>query len=245
MLDQHLHITGSARSGTTQMLGFMRTCYRWDYAPGRETRFDEAVRHRRGNALTRSVDTSDIGAVVASRNTWLIFCVRDPRDVVCSRHGSERSRYWTSTKFYRQNRTALIPHEQRMNVQIVRYEDLIDDPDGVQAHIEARLGWLPPGRPFSGEQGILRAPAPNRSGPGIGRWRQHLPRIAGEIERFGPINDLLVRDGYERDRGWTRALDGVVPDTSYSGMELNRLRKDRTPPRKPILKRALRRLGLR
>jgi len=49
---------------------------------------------------------------------------------------------------------------------------------------------------------------------GIGNWRQHLPRLAGQILIHGSITEDLIEFGYEKDDGWMAALDGVTPDVA-------------------------------
>jgi hypothetical protein len=50
----------------------------------------------------------------------------------------------------------------------------------------------------------------------IGAWRQHKPRLAGQLALHGPITRELIELGYEVDDGWLKELDGVVPDTRPS-----------------------------
>ena len=45
----------------------------------------------------------------------------------------------------------------------------------------------------------------------VGRWRSHLPRLAGQIQKYGPIDDLLEHLGYA-DKDWMEQLEGIEPD---------------------------------
>jgi hypothetical protein len=56
--------------------------------------------------------------------------------------------------------------------------------------------------------GSVRAISADR----IGNWRNHLPRVAGQLARHGPITAELVELGYEADDSWLAALDGIEPD---------------------------------
>ena len=61
--------------------------------------------------------------------------MRDPRDVIVSRHGQDRERYWTSLRIWKQRLPivrALSGHDRFL---LVRYEDLVADPDRVERHI--------------------------------------------------------------------------------------------------------------
>jgi hypothetical protein len=46
----------------------------------------------------------------------------------------------------------------------------------------------------------------------IGAWRGHLPRVAGQLEQHGPIDEALQALGYEDDGSWKSVLQGVEPD---------------------------------
>ncbi|MEN0002261.1 MAG: hypothetical protein AAF940_15390, partial [Pseudomonadota bacterium] len=50
----------------------------------------------------------------------------------------------------------------------------------------------------------------------IGNWKNHLPRVAGQIALHGAITDELIEFGYEPDRSWEALLDGVTPDLADS-----------------------------
>jgi len=50
----------------------------------------------------------------------------------------------------------------------------------------------------------------------IGRWRQHLPRLAGQLSVHGPITRDLIEFGYEPDDGWLAELEAIEPDLSPS-----------------------------
>lgn len=54
------------------------------------------------------------------------------------------------------------------------------------------------------------------SASSIGRWREHLPRVAGQLQIHGSITDDLIEFGYERDATWERRLEGITPDLSNS-----------------------------
>ena len=110
----------------------------------------------------------------------------------------------------------------------MRYEELVSDPDRVQAEIAGRIGWLQRIRAFSDFEQVAAPSAlavqalggvrrvSNRS---VGRWREELPRLKAQVDRYGPIDDLLVELGYEADDAWSRVLDGVAADNGRSHFE--------------------------
>jgi hypothetical protein len=46
----------------------------------------------------------------------------------------------------------------------------------------------------------------------IGNWRNHLPRVAGQIALHGSITEDLIEFGYEIDDSWLSILKDVNPD---------------------------------
>jgi hypothetical protein len=174
----------------------------------------------------------------------MVCVLRDPRDVVVSRHRKEPDAYWANLGFFRDRIGPFRAAAAHERFATVRYEDLVRDPDGVQAELMERIGWLRKLRPFSS---FGKAAAPSAlavealggvrkvSTKSIGRWREELPRLKAPIDRYGPIDDLLRELGYEPDGSWARVLDGVVADNGKSHFE------DLTEPVAKRLRRELRR----
>jgi hypothetical protein len=52
------------------------------------------------------------------------------------------------------------------------------------------------------------------SSSSIGSWRQHLPRVAGQLQLHGSITADLIKHGYEQDDTWKKELNGIKPDLS-------------------------------
>jgi hypothetical protein len=155
----------------------------------------------------------------------VIYMQRDPRDVVTSRHNRQPDRYWCDFDIWRHN-DALLP-QMRHNPRLFecRYEDLVADPDRVQAEIEARFGFLRRLHAFSDfDKVTTSSAAAQRAMNGvrqvttssIGRWRQNLPRLAEQVRRFPDLPQKVVAAGYEPDLSWTAILDGVTPDKAES-----------------------------
>ncbi|HSL80100.1 MAG TPA: hypothetical protein VK877_10615, partial [Pseudolabrys sp.] len=53
-------------------------------------------------------------------------------------------------------------------------------------------------------------------GDRVGNWRNHLPRVAGQLLLHGSISRELIVFGYEKDHDWLGTLEGIEPDFSPS-----------------------------
>jgi hypothetical protein len=151
--------------------------------------------------------------------------MRDPRDVIVSRHGQDRERYWTSLRIWKQRLPVLRVLSGHDRFLLVRYEDLVADPGQVERQILEWLPFLESVRPFRSFPAVAApsAAALDALGPvrpfnadRVGNWRQHLPRVAGQLAQHGPITDELIEFGYEPDAAWLSVLEGVTLDRSPS-----------------------------
>lgn len=107
---------------------------------------------------------------------------------------------------------------------LVRYEDLVDDPDGVQRVLAGRLGCrfrrrfsefhLHSARHAYKYEGSRKAVDPSLvrenqavSGARVGKWRspRHAQRIRQEFSAHPELFDILQADGYEKDNAWFEA----------------------------------------
>jgi hypothetical protein len=156
---------------------------------------------------------------------FVVVMIRDPRDIVCSRHRADPDRYWCGLNYWK----AYVPWIRRLSghprVTVVRYEDLVSDPDGVQELLMRSMPWLVRRAPFHEFHGHARASARSSAALGgvrpvsrssIGNWRSHKPRLAGQIRQHGSITADLVEFGYETDEMWERELEDVEPDLEPS-----------------------------
>jgi hypothetical protein len=58
----------------------------------------------------------------------IISMMRDPRDVLVSRHKKDLSKYWVMPMFVFRNCEEYLKHQDNPSVLFVRYEDLVNDP---------------------------------------------------------------------------------------------------------------------
>jgi len=89
-----IHITGAARSGTTLMLALMLTCFDIDGGVSRETRLWRAPVRGRRVVVTKQPADEKISLFLArfDPKRHIIYMLRDPREVVVSRHGADPDR---------------------------------------------------------------------------------------------------------------------------------------------------------
>lgn len=223
-----IHIVGcSPRSGTTLMFEMMKACFEIDHYGSHESAIHTWPERDAEVYLTKR--PMDI-LMVEPALKWVsalhvIYMIRDPRDVCVSKHGSDPERYWASLAYWK----TYTPFGKRLEAHprfiSVRYEDLVSNPDGIQALLMQRLPFLVKRCPFSSFHLVARPSPPALlalkgmrpiSGAHVGKWHRHLPRVAAQIALHGPMTESLIEYGYETDREWDAGLKGIEPDFSPS-----------------------------
>jgi len=80
---------------------------------------------------------------------WIVCVLRDPRDIVVSRHSKRPEAYWAHLGFLRNSiryfRAARL-HERFL---VVRYEELVSQPDAVQSRLQKTIPFLEKRQDFS------------------------------------------------------------------------------------------------
>ncbi len=224
-LRTHIAVCGYPRSGTTMMLMML------EYALPRAKRFGHeqsgwraAAAAWRNHAVMVSKAPNDVFKLHRLRNFYgnrgaafrPILMLRDPRDVLTSRHvitGNER--YFVDIPQWK-DYTAYIQHYLNdPDVLVVRYEDFVDDVDGWQTRIESFAGERfdrPLNQFFTEERSDFRTRALNGVRPvdtkSVGRWckpehRARLDEILCDVPEFPQV---LIDLGYEQDQSWTDRL---------------------------------------
>jgi hypothetical protein len=223
-----IHITGAARSGTTLMLALMMTCFDVDGAVTQECRLWRAPVRRRRVVLTKQPRDETFAIRLARWDARLhvIYMLRDPREVVVSIHGSAPDQYWSDLPAWRRSVAAARRWFNHPRVHVVRYDELVREPDAVQQRLARAMPFLRIKRPFSQFHEVadleheqwrvaMRSIRPP-SADALGSWRQHLPRLKAQIAAHGDVADELVTLGFEKDREWLALLQGVQPDETRS-----------------------------
>lgn len=225
---KHLHIVGcSPRSGTTLLHEAMVTCFRIDKHYDHEMRFNLVSADDHEILLTkRPKDTLYMPAILdRDPELYVIYVLRDPRDVIVSRHDKDKSKYYSNIRLWRELHHAarkLYGHPRFLEIQ---YEDFVNNPNDTQDKIAAKFPWLEKIHKFSeyhlyaevsskSEKAMhgVRPIAPTS----IGLWRQHLGRVKGQQLIHGSLSPILIECGYETSADWEHILDPVVADRSRS-----------------------------
>lgn len=224
---KHLHIVAcSPRSGTTLLHEVMVTCFRVDRHYDHELRF-HLVEGEDGQIVVtkRPKDTMYMPAVIDDPELYVIYLLRDPRDVIVSRHGKDQGMYYSNIRLWRELQAYAREIAGHPRFLQLRYEEFVSEPDAVQQQIMARFPWLQKRHDFSAyhehadvsEKSKLAMNDVRPITPSsVGKWRKNLPRIKAQQLVHGSLTPDLVACGYETSADWERLLADVQPDFSRS-----------------------------
>jgi len=156
---------------------------------------------------------------------YVIYMLRDPRDVIVSRHGKNREMYYSNVRLWREMHAYAKPlygHERFLEI---RYEDFVHDPDATQRRIAEKYPWLEQIHAFSeyheyarvSDKSVTAMHSVRPIAPtSVGVWTQHPGRIKGQQEIHGSLTPDLIECGYESTADWEQVLEAVKPDFSRS-----------------------------
>lgn len=225
---KHLHIVAcSPRSGTTLLHEAMVTCLKVDKHYDHEMRFHKAWADDGQILLTkRPKDTMYMPAVLDNDpDFYVIYVLRDPRDVIVSRHGKEKDRYYSNVRLWRELHDAAKTLYGNERFLEVKYEDFVSRPDDVQKTIVERFPWLEVTHPFSEYHHYAKVSEKSKRAmhsvrpiapSSVGLWKENLPRIKGQQELHGSLTPILIECGYETSDDWEKALATVDADRARS-----------------------------
>ncbi len=221
-----IHITGAPRSGTTLMQALMAASYASIDAPKGEVRlWDRVPRH--GFVCTKNPNDTLLAPLTLPLDPGLHFIcmVRDPRDVIVSKHYSAPDKYFTNLRVWREHARVVRKLKDHPRFHVVRYEDLVEHPDDVQSGLARAMGFLIRSAAFSaykgegaGDQVDVRA----MNGAHAvditrqGAWRDHMGRVKQQIKIHGSIDSNLIDLSYENSSGWAEAMHYIERDETPS-----------------------------
>jgi len=214
MLPKRIVICGAPRSGTTLMNELMR-CFHDTYVMYREER---ALRFpylgvREKYVVTKHpLDFNYLDEVIKKFDRpFIIFMLRDPRDVVISKHYKSKDHYLVNYPLWEKASRAFENLEYDNKI-LVRYEDLTKNPESVQQLIIARLQLelksdfrdffkrVDPRHQDIKSLGGVRPIDSSNSRKYL--KKEHFERIREQISKYPEMSDRLIEYGYEQDRSW-------------------------------------------
>ena len=225
---KRIHIVGACpRTGTTLLAELMKECFQIDLYTSHESRI-WAHTCQDGNIFLTKAPQDILVISTFLRiipNLWVIYMVRDPRDVIVSKHRKDPDRYWVGLGFWK-TYTAF-GRKVRGHPQFItlRYEDLVEYPNDTQSFLMERMPFLIKKASFSRFHEVAKPSVESLKALGgvrpistasIGRWRDHLPRVAGQLLLHGSITQDLIEFGYETDDSWLGELLEVASDIRKS-----------------------------
>ena len=224
---KHIHIVGcSPRSGTSLLQELMVNCfYIDDYCAHEQSIF-------RSSKLTGSLvctkNPREVpyakGILAINPELYVLYLSRDPRNVITSKHGKSGDLYYSALYVwneYEEFKNKLLDHPRFI---VVKYEDIVNNPDLLQKQLMEKLPILKFKHKFS-EFHMHAKPSGSTSdalnglrpisNSGLNKWKQHLPRIKAQILKYGNISKNLIDLGYETDNKWENLLkDASLGETN-------------------------------
>jgi hypothetical protein len=128
---KRIHIVGCGpRSGTTLLTEMMTACFEIDIFTKHEDPIFKVPPKRGEIYLTKCPkDILLIGPILkAMVDLTVIYMIRDPRDMVVSKHGEDPNNYWSSIKFWKTYTPYGKKLKNRNRFLTIKYEDLVSRP---------------------------------------------------------------------------------------------------------------------
>lgn len=232
-LESHVVICGFPRSGSTLLLLIIECCVKGarTFGSGRpaETVAQYAWRNHR---LMISKRPRDIFCLSQLRDYYrkkgdrtsvkTIITIRDPRSVLTSVHSKSPENYYVSVDRWLETYNAYLEEKSRGDVRVVRFENLIQNPDVVQAELSDLVNWEL-SKPFSeyysaiNETRLQERLTRNLNGirpldsATITKWKSpsHAERMKQILDEIPDLPAYLIEMGYEHDAEWARNYKNV------------------------------------
>lgn len=235
----NIAICGYPRSGSTMLYNMLRWSVTGYSFTDRELSAVKALPGMPWPAITKYPSDCFYREEIQAIDPAVRFVVtiRDPRSVLCSKHVSTGDIYkvsWDRTYFggsaskpLRRVRRKPAGHynahwglldwdaalEALPDPVVVKYEDLVRDPEIVQGWLGEALG-LDYRASFAGfhEADIPEKLAYQMNGvrpvetTRIDSWMDHPERIRQQFDECPALHEIVIRRGYEKDTAWIRAL---------------------------------------
>lgn len=229
--ENHITICGFSRSGTTLLYQMLRNSVT-NYKMSDKELPSHLSMNEHGNTISkRPLDIFDVDRIVANiknKRIIFLFTIRDPRDILVSKHpkvenvffvhGDFSYTFWPSRGVRKTTRGGIIDTYDRIkkarescDTISIKYEDLIEDSDKIQKQLGDLFSFeykdsfknfhkydMKLSIPLNGVREVDRN---NKK-----KWRNHPERIKQQIKKFPEILDILIDMGYEDNKDWVKKL---------------------------------------
>jgi hypothetical protein len=217
---KRLHIVGCPRSGTTLLMELVSTCFASSGYCAHEKNIFEPIDISGDIYFTKQPNDIKQLRHIFHRDPqlYVIYMSRDPRGVITSKHRESPGQYFCNYRVWLECDTAARRYISNPRFLQLRYEDLVTDPNAIQAGIRAHYPFLRQQHLFSDYHLFAQSSTASRqamnglravNSASLDKWRQHLPRIAEQYRRHPALADDLLRLGYESDKRWLNELQDI------------------------------------
>jgi hypothetical protein len=133
---ERIHVVGAGpRTGTTLLAECMVSCFAIDAFEPHEA---SLCRHKKNVGIYLTKNPVDLHIVsprlLIDRHLHVIAMLRDPRDVIVSRHRNDPKRYWAPLRFWKRHAQVIRRLRHHRRFILVRYEDLVRNPTTSRTH---------------------------------------------------------------------------------------------------------------
>ena len=230
-MTEHIVICGFPRSGSTLLLQMLIYTVKNYDIPDRESK---AISYpcENGNCITkRPGDIFEIDDILSNKNAEMIITTRDVRSIITSFLSSPVASDPTDVYFIGYDSVSR-PHPKADNCGIkhyyeainraknkydvyeVKYEELVTNPEKIQKEMGTRFGFEYKGNFINFYKRKNINDATNLMLNGLRQldftriygWKKHKNRIVEQFNKFPELFDILIEQGYEKDRKWFKRL---------------------------------------
>ena len=217
-----VHIVGSMpRSGTTLAYELIVNCFEIDGTVEHEQSLLTPYNYRHKIYCTKLPrETCIVKPLLnADKTLWVLCVVRDPRDSVSSHsHRKKEGKYYAKLASWHARYPVINQLINHPRFILLKYEDLVSEPDTTQKNLQKRMPFLKCKHRFSefhiyskSSKDAIDALAGIRpiNRDSIGSWHSHKDNLIRQIHQYGDISDDLIELGYEQDKEWLHSLFGT------------------------------------
>ena len=225
-LRTHLVICGFPRSGTTLAQLMAQCCVPGIKCFDKEIRALEAAQCAlRNHEYMITKAPRDIFLIPEIRDYYkgrqasprFVLFNRDPRAVLTSFHADRPGEYYVSPQRWRaiDEHWRWVTRDQPEDLIIVRYEELMQNPDAFGQQLESFVGWkstLPFSQFHTVNVGGFKTDALNGLRPvdptNINRWRdaKHHERLRWIVQEMPELPQRLIEMGYDTNTDWVKEI---------------------------------------